>query len=328
MHQIQEEIGIPKIKPQKISDNKTIFTIGPLPTGYGMTLGNSLRRVLLSSTPGTAVTGVKIEGISHEYSTVKGIKDSVLDIILNLRMLNMKKDNKEPSTLTLNVSNREGVIIAKDIETPSNVEILNPDLYITTSDKRSARFNMEMRVEKGVGYIPASARKEEEEDPAMILVDAVFSPVKKVRYEVEATRVGQATNLDKLTLEIETNGSISPEDALKFSANILQSYFGLFNQSQIPVEAEFMTDFSRIAQKELEEEKSKPKKESYTPIEILGLSPRTLNALINGGIGSIEQLVKCTESKLNNLRGFGKKALTEVKDALKNKGLTLATEEE
>lgn len=328
MHQIQEKIGIPKIKPQQSSDNQATFIIGPLPTGYGMTLGNALRRVLLSSTPGTAVTGVKIEGISHEYSTITGIKDSILDIILNLRMLHMKKETKEPSVLTLSISNREGIISAKDIKTPSDVEILNPDLYLTTSDKRSARLNMEIRVEKGVGYIPASTRKEEEEDPSMILVDAVFSPVKKVSYEIEATRVGQATNLDKLTLEIETNGAISPEDALKFSANILQSYFGLFDQSQIPVEAEFMTDFSKIAQKELEEEQKKPKKESYTPIEILGLSPRTLNSLINGGIGSIEQLVKCTENKLNNLRGFGKKALTEVKDALKNRSLALANEEE
>ncbi|MFC1810621.1 DNA-directed RNA polymerase subunit alpha [Patescibacteria group bacterium] len=325
MHQIQEEIGIPKFKPQKKGDNHMVFTLGPLPPGYGMTVGNALRRVLLSSLPGACITGVKIQGVSHEYSTVKGVKDSVLDINLNIKKLYIQKDTKEPSTLELNVS-KSGVIKAKDIKCPTGVKILNPDQYITTIDNKSAKLKMELRAEKGVGYEPASLRIKRESDTSMIVLDAVFTPVVKVRYDVENTRVGEMTNLDKLTLEIQTDGTITPEDALKFASNILTSYFNLFNEEGVMVEEDFMSDFAKIAAKEKEQEKAKPVQESYTPIEILGFSPRTLNALINGGIGSIEQLSKCTESKLSNLRGFGKKALTEVSDALDKKSLKLADE--
>lgn len=327
MHQIQAEIGIPKIKTDKISDYHTIFTIGPLPPGYGTTLGNAIRRVLLSSLPGAAVTAVKLEGVPHEYATIKGIKDSILDITLNLKLLNIKKTTKAPSKMTLKVT-KEGIIKAKDIKTPSEIEILNPNLYITTADSKNAKLNMEIRVEKGVGYLPANLRpKEEAEESNLILIDAIFSPIETVRYDTEATRVGQMTNLDKLILDIETNGAISPEDALKFATNILKSYFGLFDQDQIAVEPEFMSDIKKIVQKELEDEKKKPKQESYTPIEILGFSPRTLNSLINGNIGSIEQLTKSNEAKLGNLRGFGKKALTEVKNALKTRNLTLSNKD-
>lgn len=324
MHQIQAEIGIPKIKTERINENHAIFTVSPLPPGYGTTIGNSFRRILLSSLPGACVTGIKIDGVSHEYSTVKGVKDSILDITLNLKLLHIKKTSTEPSTITLN-ANKEGVVTAKDIKCPSDVEILNPELYITTLEK-GTKLNIEMRVEKGVGYLPAAQRQKEDTDPGMIIVDGIFSPIKKVRYEVEATRVGQMTNLDKLTLEIMTDGSISPENALKFASNILQSYFGLFNQENAIVEEAYMSDFKKIAEKEQAEEKSKPAQEAYTPIEILGFSPRTLNALINGGIGSVEQLSKCTESKLTNLRGFGKKALAEVTNALATKNLTLTRE--
>lgn len=323
MHQIQEEIGIPKIEKEELGLHHAIFSIGPLPKGYGMTLGNALRRVLLSSLPGAAVMGMKIKGVFHEYSTIKGAKDSILDIGLNLKMLHMKKTTKESSILTLKISNREGIVYAKDIKTPSGVEILNPDLYITTMDNKNAKLDMEIFVEKGVGYLPASLRKQTNEDTSMILIDAIFSPLERIRYDVEATRVGQMTDLDKLIIEIQTNGSISPENTLKFASNILKSYFNIFDQSQVPVEAEFMSDFSKIAQKQIQEEQSKPKPKSYTPIEILGLSPRTLNALLNGGIGSIEELVECTEGKLINLRGFGKKAFQEVKVAIKQRNLEL-----
>ncbi len=325
MHQIQEEIGIPKFQPQKKGDNHTVFTLGPLPPGYGMTVGNALRRVLLSSLPGSCITGVKIQGVSHEYSTVKGVKDSVLDIALNLKKLYIQKDNKEPSTLELNVS-KPGVVKGKDVKCPTGIKILNPDQYITTIEGKNTKLKMDLRAEKGVGYEPASQRIKKETDPNMIVLDSTYTPVIKVRYEVDNTRVGQMTNLDKLGLEIQTDGTIKPEEALKFSSNILTSYFNLFNEEGIMVEEDFMSDFAKIAAKEQEQEKAKPVQESYTPIEILGFSPRTLNALINGGIGSIEQLSKCTESKLSNLRGFGKKALTEVNEALEKKGLCLAEE--
>jgi len=324
MHQIQAEIGIPKIKTERISDNHAVFTVSPLPPGYGTTIGNSFRRILLSSLPGACITGVKIDGVSHEYSAVKGVKDSILDISLNLKLLEIRKDSSEPSTLTLKV-NKEGEVLAKDITCPSEVEILNPDQYITTLEK-GAKLNMELRVEKGVGYVPAAQKQKEEADPDMIVLDSIYSPVKRVRYEVESTRVGQMTNLDKLKIEILTDGSITPQDALKFSSNILQSYFSLFNKENAIIEEDFMSDFKKIQEKEDEAEKNKPAQEAYTPIEILGFSPRTLNALINGGIGSVEQLEKCTESKLTNLRGFGKKALTEVDEALASKNKSLSQE--
>ncbi|MFH1218431.1 MAG: DNA-directed RNA polymerase subunit alpha [Candidatus Peregrinibacteria bacterium] len=324
MHIIQEEIGIPKIKTEKLSDNHFIFTIEPLPTGYGVTVGNALRRVLLSSLPGACVTGIKIAGVSHEYTTVKGVKESVLDITLNLKMLDIKKETKEPSLITLETS-KNGKITAKDIKCPSDVEILNKDLYIATLET-GTKLKIEMRVEKGVGYIPATVRQKEEKDAEIILLDALYSPVKKVRFDVTDTRVGQMTNLDRLTLEINTDGTISPEDALKFASNLLNSYFNLFNVDNLLIEEQYMSDIKSIIEKEKEEKEKTPIQESYTPIEILGFSPRTLNALINGGIGSIEQLSKCTESKLTNLRGFGKKALTEVRAALEKKGLTLSEE--
>lgn len=324
MHQIQEEIGIPKIKVQRVHGNHAVFTVSPLPTGYGMTIGNAFRRVLLSSVPGAAVTGVRIEGVTYEYATLKGVKESMLDIILNLKQLQLKKASKEVAFATLKVS-KEGVIRAKDIEVPGDVEILNPDLYITTLDK-GGKLSMEIRIEKGVGYVTVAQMQKTDETVNIIMVDAFFSPVKKVRYDVEATRVGSLTNLDKLTLEIQTNGAITPEDALKFASNLLKSYFGLFNVADVSVEPDFITDMSKIAAKTEQQEVKKPTQESYTPIEILGLSPRSLNALINGEIGSIEMLTKCTESKLTNLRGFGKKALTEVRTALQARGLKLSDE--
>jgi len=322
MHLIQEEIGIPKIKTENIGDNHVVFTMGPLPTGYGVTLANALRRVLLSSLPGSCITGVKIEGVTHEYSTIKGVKESIMDINLNLKLLELRKTSIEPTILTIDTG-KTGVILAKDIKHPSDVEVLNPELHICTLEK-GAHIKMELIAEKGVGYIPANIRQKKETDANIIVLDAIYSPVKKVRYEVENTRVGEMTNLDKLTLEIKTNGTVTPEEALKFSSNILQSYFKLFNMENIMVEEDYMSDIKSILEKEQEEEASKPSQEVYTPIEILGFSPRTLNALINGGIGSIEQLSACTENKLTNLRGFGKKALNEVRDALEKKDLSLA----
>lgn len=325
MHIIQEEIGLPRIETKSIGDNHVVFTISPLPPGYGMTLGNALRRVLLSSLPGAAVSGVKIKGVSHEYSTIKGAKDSVLEIILNLKKLELSKEGKEPGAIKLKKSG-PGDVLAKHLDCPSDIKVLNPDLYITSLDTKSSSIEMEITVDKGVGYLPVQLQKSD--DAGLMKVDANFSPLKRIRYDVEFTRVGQMTNLDKLTMEIETNGAISPEDALKFSSNILKSYYDIFDKDEVPVEGDFISDYKQIMAKATEEEQSTPAQESYTPIEILGLSPRTLNSLINGGIGSIEQLVKCSEAKLQNLRGFGKKALNEVKDALTSRDYALLGDED
>lgn len=322
MHIIQEEIGLPKIKAESKDKYNVTFSISPLPSGYGMTLGNAFRRVLLSSLPGAAVTAVKIQGAAHEYSSLPGVQDSVLDIILNLKQLQVKKHSKDTEVIKLSVS-KEGDVFAKDIEHSSDVEILNPDLFITSINKKGTKLNIEMTVEKGVGYVPATLKKKDKKDIGMIQVDAIYTPVKKVKYDVSSTRVGKMTDLDKLTIDIETNGSITSEDALKFSASVLKSYFELFLMEEDDVEPDFRSDVQTVKDKELEEQEEESKKETYTPIEILNFSPRTLNALINGGIGSIEQLVKCSPSKLGNFRGFGKKAMTEVSDALATRGLAL-----
>ncbi|MBU0727387.1 DNA-directed RNA polymerase subunit alpha [Patescibacteria group bacterium] len=322
MHIIQEEIGLPKIQTESKDKFHATFSISPLPSGYGMTLGNAFRRVLLSSLPGAAVTSVKIQGAAHEYSTLPGVQDSVLDIILNLKLLQVKKHSKDPETIKLSVS-KEGDVLASSIEHSSDIEILNPDLKITSITKKGTKLNIEMTVEKGVGYVPATLKKKNKKDIGMIQVDAIYTPVKKVKYDVTSTRVGQMTDLDKLTIDIETNGSITSEDALKFSSSVLKSYFDLFLMEEDNVEPDFRSDAQTVKEKEIEEQEEESKKETYTPIEILNFSPRTLNALINGGIGSIEQLVKCTPSKLGNFRGFGKKAMTEVADALNPRGLSL-----
>ena len=329
MHQIHNEIGAPKVIFKEINGNHhVLYIFKPLPNGYGATLGNSLRRVLLSSLPGAAITGIKVKGVAHEYTTITGVKDSVLDILLNLKQLRVKKHSAEPTFLELKVK-KEGVITAADIKENSDVEILNKDLYITTLDSKDTELEILIRVEKGVGYKSIAELKKENDDPTMILVDASFSPILKVAYSVVADRVGQRTDLDALELEISTDGSITADDALKFAANMLNSYFTMFNKEGILVEQDFMSNVEEILVKEKEEKEKEIEKakETYTPIEILNLSPRTLNALINGGIGSIEQLTKCTESKLSNLRGFGKKAMNEVKDALKVKGLNLFGDE-
>lgn len=322
MHIIQEEIGLPKIKVESSEANHAVISVSPLPAGYGMTLGNAFRRVLLSSLPGAAITAAKIEGASHEYSTLTGVKDSVLDIILNLKLVQLKKHSKEPETVKLSV-NKEGEVTAKSIEHSSDIEILNPEQRITSISKKGVKLDIEMTVEKGVGYMPATLKKKNKKDIGLIQIDAIYSPVKKIRYDVTSTRVGQMTDLDKLTIDIETNGSIDPEEAIKFASSVLKSYFDLFLLEEDDVEPEFRSDVQTVKDKELEEIEEESKKETYTPIEILNFSPRTLNALINGGIGSIEQLVKCSPSKLGNFRGFGKKAMTEVADALSPRGLTL-----
>lgn len=320
MHIIQAEIGIPQVSIEKLEDNNVLISVEPLPRGYGMTLGNALRRVLLSSVPGVAFVGVKIDGVKHEYSSVPGVKDSVLDFILNLKGVVFRMESKEPVTVELKVSKHTGDVKAGQIACPTGVEVMNPDYVITSIDKKNAVLDVKIFLQKGVGYQAVDHGKNT--DPDLILTDAIYSPIKKVRFDVSSTRVGQMTDLDKLELEIVSNGSFDASESLKFASDILGSYFGYFNTTGTPADAEFMsTAHDIMAKQQVEEEKAT--RTEYTPIEILNLSPRTLNALINGGIGSIEQLTQCTSSKLGNLRGFGKKAMDEVRDALAKRGLTL-----
>ena len=328
MHIIQEEIGLPVFSAASSAnggDARRIFTIAPLPPGYGMTLGNALRRALLSSLPGAAITAVRIGGVQHEYTTIKGMTESILDLTLNLKQVKLRKHSKDPETLTLSVKGPK-TVTAKDLGVSADVEILNPALTICTLHK-GAELELTLTVEKGVGYVAAAERNKKQNQPGLIHIDAVFSPVERVRYDVEASRVGQRTDLDKLVMEIVTNGSLTAEEALRFASQLLQSYFQYFG-SEKKVEPEFMADFTRTREEHVTEPATTSVKESYTPIEILNLSPRTLNALINAGVGSIEQLTKCTEATLTNFRGFGTKALTEVKDTLATRGSKLAVEAE
>ena len=328
MHIIQEEIGPPiftSVAGLKEGDTAhAVFTIAPLPPGYGMTLGNALRRTLLSSLPGAAVTAVRIRGVQHEYAILKGIKESVMDIILNLKGLHLKKHSKDPEIIRLQ-GKGSGVLTAKNLSLTSDVEVLNPSLHLATLDK-GGEIDMEITIEKGVGYNPAAERNKKNNEPGLIHVDAIYSPVVKVHYDIEAARVGERTNLDKLTIAVVTNGSLTAQEAMQFASQILQSYFGYFASEEKMVQPQFMADFSRAVVPSDEESAHIAIKESYTPIEILNLSPRTLNALINAGVGSVEQLIKCTETTLTNFRGFGTKALDEVKSTLALRGMKLSEE--
>ena len=322
MHIIHNHIGVPKIIQDILGTNEAKFTVQPLPSGYGITIGNSLRRVMLSSIPGCRVTGVKIKGIGHEYTSIPGVKDSVLDILLNLKGLVVSLSGSELEWIHI-VKNKAGVVSAKDIKASTSVTVHNPNLYITEIDRDGFELDMSIRIEKSVGYISVDALKEREEDVNVLLVDANFSPVVSMKYEVKNQRVGEMTNLDALELTIVTNGVMSPEDVLRFSGNMLTSYFGIFNEAGLQVEGSFIGNIKEILEKEKQEIKSELEKETYTPIEIIGLSPRTLNALVNGEILSIEQLTRCTEAKLSSIKGFGKKAMTEVRDALRERGMKL-----
>ncbi|MCA9370411.1 MAG: DNA-directed RNA polymerase subunit alpha [Candidatus Peregrinibacteria bacterium] len=330
MHIIQEEIGLPIYSSQAGSrgdDSHKIFTIGPLPPGFGMTLGNALRRVLLSSLPGAAVTSMRMKGVQHEYSTVKGVRESGVDIALNLKELKLRKFSKDTEVITLK-GKGPMTLTAKDLQVSSDIEVLDPDHEILTLEK-GGEVEIEITVEKGVGYSPAAERNKKSNEPGLIHIDAIFSPVMRARFDTEAARVGQRTDLEKLNLEIETNGSLTAEEAVQFGAQLLKSYFEYFGSSEKVVESDFIADFSRTgSQVGIGEDEGSQIKESYTPIEILNFSPRTLNALINAGVGSIEQLTKCTEAALSNFRGFGAKALDEVKDTLAERGLKLSDDDE
>lgn len=322
MHILHDTIGVPKITKEQTCENTYKFMMAPLPSGYWVTLGNSLRRIMLSSIPGTRVTWIKVKWVTHEYSTIPWIKDSVLDIMLNLKWLVLDKDDASIEWISLKKS-KAGVVRAEDIKLPSNIKILNPDLYITEIDKDWLELNIDIRVEKWAGYIWIEELKKREEDVQVLLLDANFSPVLNVKYEVLQHRVWDITNLDALELEIKTNWVMDAQDVLRFSANMLKSYFQLFNEEWLQIEWEFISDIKSLIEKEKAEIKTELEKETYTPIEIMWLSPRTLNALVNWEILSIEHLVKCTEAKLSSIKWFGRKAMTEVRDSLRERWLKL-----
>ena len=288
------------------SPTSATFVIEPLHTGYGMTLGNSLRRVLLSSIAGAAVTAFKIEGVPNEFTAVEGVKEDAVDIMLNLKKLRFRVFSDEPQTLRISKKGA-GVVTGADIETNADVEVVNKDLVLMTIDSSKTTIVLDMVVETGRGYRTieeVAATKASD----MIAVDAIFTPVMRVRYKVSNTRVGQITDLDKLSLTLDTDGSITPNDAFEEAAAILVSQYSAL-AGATEVEATTLVAKDEVAD---EEDPS----ELLTPIEDLNLSARTTNALINNEIHTIKDLVTLSDAELRDLKGFGAKALDEVKDKM------------
>ena len=308
------DIQLPTIKTVKEEGNRATFAIEPLFSGYGMTLGNSLRRVILSSLGGAAVTAVKIDSVSHEFSTIDGVKEDVVEIILNLKKLRFKVYSDEPQFLILTKKGK-GVVTAADIKTNADVEIVNPELHIATIDNAKTQVGMEIKIEKGRGYVPVESRENEKLEVGMIAVDAIYSPVKRVRYNVENTRVGQVTDLDRLVLEVETDGSISPYDAVTQAAEILVNHFAVVGGQSAP---------SAAVVDGVEAPESNSNK---IMIEEVNFSPRTTNALINNDIRSMKDLQRLSDAELRELKGFGAKAYDEVKEKIAELGLASETEE-
>jgi len=318
MHIIQEKIGKPELNQISWDEYGASFSLSPLPSWYWMTLWNWLRRILLSSLPWVAITWIKVKWASHEFATLNWVNNSLLDIILNLKWVNFKKFSKEREIIKI-IKKWAWVLSAADIQTSTDIEVLNPDHFITELTDKNAEFEAEIIIEKWVGYLPAKEMAKEDDLAEFIFIDATFTPIRSVEYAVEPTRVWDMTNLDKLIIKVDTDWSISVLDSLKFASNVLNWYFELITEDSEPVEEEFVSDFSRTWMiEDIEEEK-----ESYTPIEILNLSPRTLNALLNAEIWSVEQLLKCSRAKLWTFRWFWKKAMDEVSDALEERGLKL-----
>jgi DNA-directed RNA polymerase subunit alpha len=294
------------IEVRERRDNYAKFIIEPLERGFAITLGNSLRRVLLSSIPGAAVTYVKIDGVLHEFSTIAGVVEDTTNLLLNLKGLPIKLDSDEPKVLTLSVGGAREVT-ASDIAPDADVEILQPDYHIATMTGKSAKLQMEIGVEKARGYVTADKQKNVEHMIGLIPLDSIFSPIRKVNFTVDDTRVGQSVDFDRLTLEIETNGSITPDDALSTAATILQDQLDLFvnfTQEEKPPAAA-------------------PTSEWDVPVETLNLSVRSFNCLKRAGISKVSELLDMTEDEIIKMRNFGKKSLDEIKQVLEERGLSL-----
>lgn len=294
------------------SPSSATFTIEPLHTGYGMTLGNSLRRVLLSSIAGAAVTSFRIEGISHEFTTIAGVKEDMVTIMLNLKGIRFKVFSDEPQTIRLSKKGK-GVLKAKNLQLNADTEVVNPDHVIATIDDAKGSIEAELMVETGRGYRALDEQTIDKKSTDMIMLDALFTPVLRVRYKVENTRVGQMTDLDKLLISIDTDGSITPRDAFEEAAAILvNQYTALAGQTKVEAGASLGAGETTP---EGSEEVDEPA-ELMTSIEDLNLSARTTNALINNDIQTIKDLVSLSEAELRDLKGFGNKALDEVKEKM------------
>jgi DNA-directed RNA polymerase subunit alpha len=291
------------------------FVADPFETGYGHTVGNSLRRVLLSSLEGAAITSIKVDGAMHEFTTIEGVVEDVTDIVLNLKKIKFKSHTRDEQVLLLS-ANKEGAVTAADIQLNQNVELVNPDQHICTLDKKK-KFEMELTVKTGRGFCPSDENKKPGQAIGVIAIDSIFSPVTRVRYNVEAARVGNRTDYDKLILEIWTDGRLTPDDALTQSSAILSHHLDVFvGYDKNAVE------FEEAADKQ-DEEKVKLKKQLNMSVNEIELSVRAANCLNNANITTVGQLAMKTEQEMLKYRNFGKKSLNEIKDKLQSLGLSL-----
>ena len=309
------------IKPVKLDVNpsadparKATIVADPLERGFGLTLGNALRRVLLSSLQGAAVTSVQIDGVLHEFSSIPGVREDVTDVVLNIKSLGLRMGGDGPKRMTLNAQG-PGEVTASRIQTGHDIEIMNPDLVICTLDE-GASISMEMTVETGKGYVPATQNRPEDSPIGLIPVDAVFSPVRKVSYKIDNTRVGQVTDYDKLSVEVTTNGAVSPEDTVALAARILQEQLQLFVNFDEP----------RVAREEERREEIPFNKNLLRKVDELELSVRSANCLKNDNIIYIGDLVQKTEAEMLRTPNFGRKSLNEIKEVLAQMGLHLGME--
>jgi DNA-directed RNA polymerase subunit alpha len=315
------DFQVPKITADNVEDNRGTFTVEPLDRGFGYTFGNSLRRVLLSSLAGAAVTSIRIEGVAHEFSTIDGVKEDVTDIVLNLKDVVCRMHGEVDEIEAPLVVTGPAEVKAKDIDLPAGVEVLNPNTHIATLEKKT-KIEVYLTIGRGRGYRPAEGNKSPEQPIGVIPIDSIFSPVRRVSYEVEAARVGQRTDFDKLTLDIETDGSVDPQAALREAAEVLIQSLSIF------------TDASRIESLGLPSDGAAELAAAATTgpsadgmeeilIEELELGVRSYNCLKRAGIQTIGDLVQKSESELSAIPNFGRKSIEEVKETLRVRGLSL-----
>lgn len=313
----------PRIEISEISEDGKYgkFVVQPLERGYGTTLGNSLRRILLSSLPGSAVSNIKIEGVLHEFSVISGVKEDVTELILNLKNLAIKNnsDSSDPKMAYIDFSG-EGEIKAKDIKVDSDIEIVNPELHIATlSGGPDSKLFMEMTITKGRGYVEAAKNKKADQPIRMIPVDSLYTPVERVNFIVEDTRVGQITDYDKLTFEVWTNGTMTPDDSVSLAAKVLNEHLALFID---------LSDNAKNTEIMVEKEEGKKEKVLELSIEELDLSVRSYNCLKRAGINTVEDLANKTEDDMMKVRNLGRKSLEEVLGKMAELGLALSPSDE
>ena len=319
------EFQIPQISAEKVEDNRGNFTIEPLDRGFGYTFGNSLRRVLLSSLAGAAVTSVRIEGVAHEFSTIAGVKEDVTDMVLNLKEIVCRMHSEASEIEVPLVATGPGEVTAGDIDLPSGVELLNPDAHIATLEKKT-KLEMYLTIGRGRGYSPAEENKTPDQPIGVIPIDSIFSPVKRVAYQVEAARVGQRTDYDKLTLDIETDGSVEPQAALREAAEILIKSLAIFTDAdrleELRADGEALAGVGEPAAAGPRASRS-PDGMDDILIEELELGVRSYNCLKRAGVQTVGDLLQKSESELNAIPNFGRKSIEEVIETLKARGLEL-----